>query len=126
MRIKNITDYVKNTAPKVIGIAGYNIMPGEAKIVPDAICYCTIKGKKAILPGLQALIRTRQIEIEEGIDVTDDEEEEVEEAEEKTPVETKPEAPAKEVTDEDKKAEAAKKRAEARAAAKAAKEAASA
>lgn len=132
MRITNITDFARNTGVKVIGIGEYRIMPGETVEVPDSICYYTDGGKKKVIGSIEALRRTNQIRYEEGpapVAAPDPEPQSSDGApagdggsDETGGEDEKPAAP--ELTDEEKKALAAKKRAEARAAKKAAEEAA--
>lgn len=71
MRITNITDMSRHTAVKDIGFGfldgvEYRIKPGETKDIPDALaCYKGKDGKMALIPAIDALVRTNQIRVAE-------------------------------------------------------------
>ena len=129
MRIINTTDIAKGTGVKVIGIGEYRVMPGESIDIPDEIAYINDGGKKVVLPAITALVRTNQIRCEEVVPAqatapapdADSQSSDGAPAGEGEDGDKEPE-----LTDEEKKAAAAKKRAEARAAKKAAETAAKA
>lgn len=138
MRIINTTDIAKGTGVKVIGIGEYRVMPGESIDIPDEVAYISNGGKREVLPAIAALSRTHQIRYEEGVAAAPVEPQSSDGAPagdggtDETGGEDgdegkEPDAnAAPELTDEEKKALAAKKRADARAAKKAAEEAAKA
>lgn len=127
MRVFNTTDIAKGTGVKVIGIGEYRILPGESAEIPDEIAYVRNGGKNVVAPSIVALARTNQIRFEEGTKAApapvqpadNGGDEDADNGEDQAPA-------APELTDEEKKALAAKKRADARAAKKAAEEAAKA
>ena len=117
MRVTNTTNTAANTGVKIIGFGDISILPGHTVELPENVAYMydTKTGKRKVLPAIETLAKLGQI-------TYDTEDEKAAATLEAELVEA--EAEENELTDEEKKAIAAQKRAETRARNKAAKEAA--